>query len=577
MRRISAKRVVLALIVSLLIVIVLAVVAPAVASQGINFQLPRRQSSSSTPSASINSTRQAWNDPSQFILGKNNFVITATPTTRYYDWTISQQDIAPDGLQRSMLLVNGMFPGPLIEANTGDRIVVKVSNNLAIATALHWHGMFQNGTNWMDGSTGVTQCPIPPGGTFTYNFTIPSQWGTYWWHAHAVSQYVDGVVGPLIIHSPDEPHLAEYDEDLIVMLSDYHHTPSKPLVSWYLSTESDGIEPTPDNGLINGRNSFNCSNDALAQFPTNAKCISNAPRTVFDFKAGVKYRIRLINSGAFAEFQFSIDSHSLTVIEADGVDMQPVQIQRIPIHIGQRYSVIVQADQAIGNYWVRAIMNTYCVGGSDNPALNLTTTAIVHYAGASLVNPSAPHANSQDWGSDPWPGRCLDLTSDMLKPYDVQDAPPADVQFILHMSAQKITEDHVRFNYVNTTSWVPLKSAATLFEAHQGATTFAASQMVITLNKTQTVELIINRSGAGSYVPGESVFNTVNPVRRDTATLQTFGHTVLRFVNDNPGMWAFHCHIDWHMQAGLMLQFLSLPATVQSFKIPEELKAMCNA
>lgn len=88
---------------------------------------------------------QPWNDPSQFILGNNNFTISSTPTTRHYDWTISQQNIAPDGLMRPMLLVNGVFPGPLVEANTGDRIVVKVTNHLTVGTALHWHGMFQNG------------------------------------------------------------------------------------------------------------------------------------------------------------------------------------------------------------------------------------------------------------------------------------------------------------------------------------------------------------------------------------------------------------------------------------------------
>src|SRR5687767_3785713 len=90
------------------------------------------------------------------------------------------------------------------------------------------------GTNWMDGTMGVTQCAIPPGQSFTYNFTVPNQWGTYWWHAHASSQYIDGIVGPLIIHSPDEPHLDKYQEDVIMFVSDYYHTPSGPLVSWYL-------------------------------------------------------------------------------------------------------------------------------------------------------------------------------------------------------------------------------------------------------------------------------------------------------------------------------------------------------
>ncbi|GJJ76294.1 iron transport multicopper oxidase [Entomortierella parvispora] len=538
---------------------------------------------------------QPWNDPSEFILGKNNFTISSTPTTRYYDWIISRQNIAPDGLMRPMLLVNGMFPGPLVEANTGDRIVVKVTNHLTVGTALHWHGMFQNGTNWMDGTTGITQCPIPAGGSFTYNFTVPTQWGTYWWHAHAGSQYVDGIVGPLIIHSPNEPHLEEYDEDVIVMMSDFYHTTTAPLLSYYLSEESDGTEPTPDNGLINGRNSFNCSNDALANFPTNTtNCVSNSPQSVFNFDAGKRYRLRLINTGAFAEFQFSIDQHNLTVIEADGTDLQPAQVQRIPIHIGQRYSAIVTANQAVDNYWVRAVMNTYCVG--DNAALNLTTTAMVHYNGAATVDPQAPVSDSQDWGQPQYIGRCLDLSADMLKPWVAQDAPPADVTYVLNMSFQKLTKKHVSLGYVNSTSWVPLKNAATLNQAKRGVTNFAASQFVISMNQTQTIELIINNydegshpfhlhghqfwvvgGGQGSYLPGKSPLNTTNPVRRDTATLQTFGYTILRFVNDNPGMWAFHCHIDWHMQAGLLVQFLSHPEIVKTFKIPEDVKALCGA
>ncbi|KAG0041838.1 hypothetical protein BGZ83_001242 [Gryganskiella cystojenkinii] len=546
-------------------------------------------------SANSNGDQQSWNDPSQFILGKNTFTISDTPTTRYYDWTIFQQDIAPDGLMRPMLLVNGMFPGPLVEANTGDRIVVKVTNQLNVGTSLHWHGMFQNGTNWMDGSTGITQCAIPAGGTFTYNFTVPTQWGTYWWHAHSSSQYVDGVVGPLIIHSPNEPHLSEYDEDVIVMLSDFYHTTTTPLLAWYLSPDSEGAEPTPDNGLINGRNSFNCSKDALANFPTNTtNCISNAPQSIFNFMASKRYRLRLINTGSLAEFQFSIDQHDLTVIEVDGTDLQPVKVQRIPIHIGQRYSAIVTANQAVNNYWVRAVMNTYCVG--DNAALNLTSTAMVHYDGAMPINPQAPISDSQDWSGGEYAGRCVDLSMDMLKPYMVQDALPADVTYTLDVSTQILTKKRIRFGYMNTTTWVPLKSTTTLNQANRGVTQFTSSQFVIPLNMTQVVELVINNfdegshpfhlhghqfwvvgEGKGSYMPGESPINTANPVRRDTATMQTYGYTVLRFINDNPGIWAFHCHIDWHMKAGLLVQFLSLPAEVQTFNIPEDVNALCSA
>ncbi|KAF8979466.1 hypothetical protein BGZ46_005413 [Entomortierella lignicola] len=533
---------------------------------------------------------ESWNNPSEFMPSKN-FTITNVPTTRYYEWTISEQTIAPDGLERKMLLVNGLFPGPLVEANTGDRIVVKVTNNITAGTSIHWHGMFQNGTNWMDGTTGITQCAIPPGQSLTYNYTVPNQYGTYWWHAHSSSQYVDGVFGPMIIHSPSEPQLKNYDEDVIMMLTDYYHTESPTLVSWYMSPASEGTEPVPDNGLINGRNVFDCSLDSSSLFPTGNKCTDNAPMFVFDFQAGKTYRVRIINAGAFADFTFSIDGHNLTVIEADGVDMQPVVVQRVPIHVAQRYSFLVHANQTVDNYWVRATMNTNCFN-VGNPALNPNVLALVRYAGA----PYTQNATSVDWSSSAWAPTCLDLSLDMLRPFYPEPAPNATKQVYFMSSFQTITDDEINRGYMNQTSWSPLMNDSTVFQAQRGITTFASSQQIVTLDTMEVVEILINNYdegahpfhfhghnfyvlgyGQGNYLPGKSTIELVNPLRRDTSTIPGFGWTLIRFVNDNPGMWAFHCHIEWHMEAGLMVQFESLPDQIRKFQIPSEMVAMCNA
>ncbi|KAG0289678.1 hypothetical protein BGZ96_006803 [Linnemannia gamsii] len=325
-------------------------------------------------------------------------------------------------------------------------------------TAIHWHGMFQNGTNWMDGTSGVTQCPIPPGQSFTYNFTVPNQWGTFWWHAHAGSQYVDGIVGPLIIHSPDEPHVDKYNQDLIMMVSDHYHTDSGSLVAWYLSTASEGVEPVPDNGLINGRNSFDCSMAPEALFPSapgsgNGKnrCISDAPRTIFEVEQGLTYRIRIINTGSFADFKVSVDEHELTVIEADGVDMVPVKVQRVPIHVAQ--SRIAKAF-------------------SQEPP------------------------ESADWKESAWSPHCDDLKAEMLKPFFARDAPKADIQVVLEMSFQTITRDRVNMGYVNRTSWRPQLDNPTMLQVAEGggnsAMVFDASQLVVTLETVQTVEIVVN-------------------------------------------------------------------------------------
>lgn len=295
-------------------------------------------------------------------------------------------------------------------------------------------------------------------------------------------------IGPLIIHSPDEAHLKEYDEDVIMMVSDFYHTDSGSLISWYLSEQSQGTEPVPDSGVINGRNSFDCTGDSKALFPTGNKCTPNAPKAEFSFKAGSTYRVRIINSGSFADFQYSIDNHTLSVIEADGVDMQPVEVHRLPIHVAQRYSVLVKANQTVGNYWVRAEMNTNCFNVA-NPALDPNVKAIIRYEGASTTE--EPGANSVDWNPD-WTPQCLDLTLSMLKPFVAMPAPMPDVQVHLDFSFQTIAADHINRGYVNKTSWTPLMTDATLFQATRGINVFDASQLIVPLNSTGVVEVVLN-------------------------------------------------------------------------------------
>jgi len=149
-----------------------------------------------------------------------------TGVIRTYDFTVSRGVIAPDGYERPVLLVNGAFPGPLIEANWGDKIIVNVHNNITNpeeGTAIHWHGLLQIGTPWEDGSPGVSQCPITPSKSFTYEF-IADLFGTTWYHAHYSAQYAGGVVGPIVIHGPTQ---ARYDIDVgPVMVSGEERLPT---------------------------------------------------------------------------------------------------------------------------------------------------------------------------------------------------------------------------------------------------------------------------------------------------------------------------------------------------------------
>ena len=102
---------------------------------------------------------------------------------------------------------------------------------------------------------GVTQCGIPPGQSFIYNFTVDNQFGTYWYHSHYSTQYTDGIFGPLIIHAPDEEQVKKtYDEDRVVLLQDWYHDLSGVNLAKYLVPDNENSEPVPDNGLMNGAN-----------------------------------------------------------------------------------------------------------------------------------------------------------------------------------------------------------------------------------------------------------------------------------------------------------------------------------
>ncbi|KAF8959649.1 laccase 1 [Flammula alnicola] len=158
------------------------------------------------------------------------------------------------------------------------------------STSIHWHGLFQAGSAWADGPAGVTQCPLVSGESFQYQFSVPDQAGTFWYHSHHSTQYCDGLRGPLVVYDPADPYLSEYDvddESTIITLADWYHTPAP----------SAGAVPTPSSTLINGLGRY-----------------SGGPTTdlaVITVSSNTRYRFRLISMSCDPNFTFSIDGHNL--------------------------------------------------------------------------------------------------------------------------------------------------------------------------------------------------------------------------------------------------------------------------
>lgn len=528
------------------------------------------------------------------------------------------------------MLVNSEFPGPLIEVNEGDTIVVHIENRAINATAIHWHGMYQNGTPYQDGTVGVTQCPIAPGQDFTYEFTVTGQSGTYWWHGHQGVQTSDGLYGPLIIHSRDEKKLQEipYDTDRVVVLSDHYHDLSSALLWQYLKPDMENTEPVPESGLINGRTIRNCD-DYPQRRCDNATANVGLPEIVLD--RNKNHRLRIINAGAFAEFQFQIDEHELAVTEVDGTDVHPISYHRLDINPAQRYSVVLSSNVTSADaFWLRARMITKCF--TDAPkALQPDALAIVRYSSASDASPE-----SQDW-EERLAQECRDMDTTELRPVQVVEAPSqADAVFYLRSNFE-IGAYRLSRGFFNASTWKPNARAPTLQRSIGGLTTSnmsfstpvasqdsdrsgaafvndqafdSSSELVVQTTGIATVDLLISNFDDGNHPmhlhgykyfvlaqghgtppltrPGAPIdqetlqplydsLDLSNPLRRDTASVEAFGWVLLRIVADNPGAWAFHCHVAWHTEAGLLMQFLTRTDKLTDIEVPQANQQLCLA
>jgi len=303
-----------------------------------------------------------------------------TPTTCNvvtYEFEITSATISPDGIERPALLVNGQMPGPAIHASWGDTVVVTVKNSLQNnGTSIHFHGVRQLNNNMNDGVPSITQCPIAPGESMTYTW-VAQNYGTSWYHSHFALQTWEGVFGPIIINGPTS---APYDVDMgTFMLQDWSHETVDAMydlaqnatpIPGSLTGATYGGPQTMDNGLINGKNTWN---DAGALSTTVGERLEAGT-----FTAGKSYLLRLVNPAIQSTFAFSIDGHSLTVISTDFVPIKPYQTDVLWINIGQRYDVIVTANAASGNYWMRADNQQSCA----NMTQNRDVKAIIRYSDA---------------------------------------------------------------------------------------------------------------------------------------------------------------------------------------------------
>jgi CopA family copper-resistance protein len=276
-----------------------------------------------------------------------------------YDLVLENQTVNITGKDRTATLINGQLPGPVLRFTEGENVTVHVTNRLTEATSIHWHGLLL--PSEQDGVPGVSNGfrGILPGETYTYNFQI-KQAGTYWYHSHSATQEQSGMYAPIIIQPKDrEPF--RYDRDYVVVLSDwtdenpvgivrnlklypgYYNEHKRTLVDFFRDAAKDGLGAAFKDRKVWGdmrMDPTDIADVAGYTFLVNGK--SPVDNFTALFKPGERVRLRFINSAAMSYFDVRIPGLKMTVVQADGNNVQPVPVDEFRIAVAETYDVLVQ-------------------------------------------------------------------------------------------------------------------------------------------------------------------------------------------------------------------------------------------
>ncbi|KAH6656212.1 Cupredoxin [Truncatella angustata] len=503
----------------------------------------------------------------------NCLVGISSAATVTYDFNVTWVTANPDGAyDRPTIGINGQWPIPPITASVGDNVMIHVTNLLGNeTTSLHFHGLYMNGTTHMDGPEQVSQCAIQPGSSFTYNFTI-DQPGTYWYHSHTRGQYPDGLRGPLIIHDPDSPFLGQYDEEVVLTVSDWYHDLMTDMLPGFISKSNPtGAEPVPNNALFN-----------------------ETQNLTVPIQPGKTYLFRMVNIGAFAGQYIWFEGHNMTIVEVDGIYTQPAEADMIYLSAAQRCSFLLTTkNDTSANYAFVGSMDTTLFDTLPDD-LNYNVTGWLVYDNTKTL-------------PDPALVDELDPFDDMtLVPYDNQTLlgePDQIVQLDVIMDNLGNGANYAFFNNITYTApKVPtLYTALTTGDEATNPAVYGGYTNSFVLEQGQIVQIIVNNLDSGRHpfhlhghafqalyrsVDEAGTFEDSNvteadypaiPMRRDTLVLYPDGNIVIRFQANNPGIWLFHCHIEWHVSSGLIATFVEAPLELQkTLVIPEEHYDTCK-
>ncbi|KAL6451112.1 FET3 Iron transport multicopper oxidase FET3 [Candida maltosa Xu316] len=474
-----------------------------------------------------------------------------------FDWNVSYISANPDGLhERRMIGINNHWPNPTIRVKKNDRVIINLTNSLPDRnTSLHFHGLFQKNYNGQDGPEFVTQCPIAPGFTFVYDFNVTDQTGTYWYHSHSGSQYGDGLRGLFIIEDDEFPY--EYDEDVTLSVGDHYHLESPEIMTKFMTRfNPTGAEPIPQNGLFN-----------------------ETKNVTWNVKPDTTYLLRVVNMGLFVSHYVFVEDHTFTIVEVDGVVVEPYEVDSLYLTAAQRYVVFVN------------ILDETMLDILPSDLQIVSTNWVVYDESVELPK----HLPYHDFEGTLKPLKGFDDFD--LKPLAKTKLLPEPDYTIQVNLTMEVLGDGITYAAFNGITFTPPKvpTLYTVLSSDKNVTTdqsiYGSNTNSFVLQDDEVVEIILNNHDPGKHPfhlhghnfqlisrfngdedhevffdPNNETFTDYPeyPMIRDTVEVKANGFMVLRFKANNPGVWFFHCHVDWHLEQGLALLLIENPLEIKN-------------
>lgn len=379
----------------------------------------------------------------------------------------------------------------------------------------------------------------------TYTFKA-SNYGFSWYHSHLTLQAYEGAFGPMRIHGP-VTQAADVDAGNLI-IQDWSHIPVDDM---YIDAEINGVR-TMDTGLINGMNVY--GDDGSANQTGQRYTVPT------EFVSGQSYLLNIVNTAIQSTYKFYIDNHTMTVISTDYVPIVPYETDILNINIGQRYQVIVTADQAVGDYWLRFDNQNACA--TTIQADNIK--GIIHYSGGPGGLPdSIAYDYPRKYAGGQILGNCTDEELSNLVPANAMSVGAETTEIDHTLVVSNSNPLNLYRWYLDGTTFQSNWADATLYDIYNNNTVpdYSGNLAIEVPNLGEWVYVIIESPiplghpihlhghdfhilarGYGTYDSSVEL-NLVNPPRRDVAFMPGDGPTgqggflVLAFYTDNPGAW----------------------------------------